>query len=110
MLVTPPFVTPSLSTTLINTKNRAKHKGLPAAERTRRGKDKRIPFNLATLYASESFKRFQTGNTEENPEDLQQPISIDIGEVDITSLCLRKVAMPSETKEPVHDGKIDFTD
>ena len=108
MLLVPPVMPPSLTTTLINTKNRARHKNLPAAERTK--KHKRVPFNLKALYASESFKAFHTGSLTDNPSNLQESFSVSIGTADITCLCLRRVAMPFETRELVHDGKIDFAD
>ncbi|KAF8516995.1 hypothetical protein JB92DRAFT_2209703 [Gautieria morchelliformis] len=106
MFVAPPAMAPHLATTLINTKNRARHQGLPAAQRPK--SQKRIPFNLEALYASEFFRELQGLGPESNPLDPQQPISVDLGMARITMLCLRRVAMPTETKDLIHDGKIDL--
>jgi hypothetical protein len=99
---------PHLATTLINTKNRARHQGLPAAQRPKR--QKRIHFNLEVLYASEFFRELLGLDLKDDPLDTLQPISVDLGMAKITMLCLRRVAMPTETKELIHDGKIDLAD
>lgn len=109
MLNAPPALAPLLATTLINTKNRARHKNIPAAQRPK--SQKRKPINLEALYASESFKGFLRGTSDPQlPSDLLQPISLDLGTADFTGVCIRRAVMPVETRELVHDGMIDLAE